>query len=182
MEYYNPDIEEIYYIQVTDKKIETSEEAYFNTIEIVTIKEVERILKSLGYKMTRRKEYNEHQYALNDILIVSFNNNKISGDEWLGYINIDGCFAAYDKNLEFCYNFIKDINDNIFEVRLFDINDEEIETNLDSLEDFKAKVKEHYADDYENFVDRFGEFDELVMADEDFYILNNAKHSKKHNL
>ena len=179
MEYYNPDIEEIYYIKVTSDKIQSAQNAYFNTLKIITISEIENKLKSMDYKMIRRNGYNEHQYALNNILIVSFKFNRIEGYGWLGYINIDGCFAAYDKNLEFCYKFIKDIDDNIFKVRLFDLYDEEIKTDLNSVEDFKSKVKKHYARKYEDFVDRFGEFDELVMADEDFYMLNNAKHRRK---
>ena len=179
MQYYNPNIEEIYYIKVTSDKIESPDRAYFNTMDIITIEEIENKLRSMGYQMDWRKGYEEHEYALNKILIVSFVCNKIEGDKWLGYINIDGCFAAYDKNLEFCYKFIKDINDNIFKVRLFDLYDEEIKTDLNSVEDFKSKVKKHYEKDYKNFVERFGEFDELVMADEDFYMLNNAKHRRK---
>ena len=67
-------------------------------------------------------------------------------------------------------------------MKLFDLYDKEIMADINSLEDFKKQVKQHYAKKFQHFIDRFGEFDELVMADEDFYKLNNAKHRKRNNL
>ena len=127
--------------------------------------------------MEKENYFNINQYSINNALIVDFNRKR--DNIHLAYISIDGCFAGFEKNLKECYNLVKYINDNIFEVSIFDLYKDKINTNLKSLEDFIIKVKDHYKENYDDFIKKYGKIDELVMPDRDFYNLYYSKYHKE---
>ena len=64
MEFYNPNVEEIYYIGVTSKDIKSSKEAYFNTIKIIPILELEK-------KLGNEKIFIHRVHSLRGFLSIS---------------------------------------------------------------------------------------------------------------
>ncbi len=152
---------ESYYVDILPKNVKFYMDGDIRKIEGVSSFNLSEFVMQIQKLQLPIRLKNENIFIIDEAIQLQL----ILTNQNIQVITLQGCFTWFEEGIELCYNIVRFIKTNIFEVDVSVLNED---INLDNEVEFKKNVIELYNEKFEYFRKYLADFKAKILPC-DFY-------------